>query len=462
MDTRFLMVIAFPLALAACSSPSKLQSPAKNSGLEIFKGLIDEPAAPHSVIRQGDEITYMVAPTANTPWFARFDAACSEPKGSMFYNTTRGMKPFTDNTDSISLPHEQLQVLQRSEQLKSACAYRAVPDWRALDLAKDQNWLVLDRNSAVQEDGLLNIWTGRQLAHYQVGPRNTLIAQSHERLAIDCKQHTFKRLSHFQLDSNSRVFNGRIEPNEQPLAKPLPHSDEERLIEAACQPASALVNMAVPTARTPLMPQLETPNTTPAVTEAINALQLPDPRMALKSLQYSYDALAANGVRIDGVKRSDVFSRDKQSSQLLIQTKDRVLGTQLSLTFRGLITLAIRSFDNKTGEQISDNMNITDLGFKGDWQHLPEDSEVSYSVIQSNAKQPHTQTVNCKVGAALPANQIHSALQGMAKPLICTQLKPRPIDWTESFTYLEDYGVFVQAAQSSPLGRWTWRVESVH
>ena len=49
----------------------------------------------------------------------------------------------------------------------------------------------------------------------------------------------------------------------------------------------------------------------------------------------------------------------------------------------------------------------------------------------------------------------------MAKPLSCSKHKTATSEWTESYHYPEDYGVFVQAAQNSPLGRWTWRVKSV-
>ncbi|CAM3855727.1 hypothetical protein D3C81_348330 [compost metagenome] len=461
MDARFSLSLALPLALAACSTPPKLQPPAKHPGLEVFEKVIDEPAAPDSIIRQGDQITYMIAPSASNPWVARFDASCSQPSGSMFYPTKRGMQAFSDNDDSSNLPQPQLQVLQRSEQLKNACAYRAVPDWRALDTAPVQDWLVLDRNSAIHEDGVLKIWTSIQLANYQAVKGYGQIAQLHERLAIDCKQRTFKPLSDFKVDDNGRVYNGKVNLDTPMMPQAQADSGQQRLIEAACQPAATWAQMAMPPVRTPLPPQLDTPKTAPAVLAAINTLQLPEPRLTLQALHYRYDALVLNGMKITGVQRKDIFSRDPQSGQLLLQPVDSVLGTKLLLTFRGLIELANRSFDRNNGNQVEDSLHVIGLSFTGDWQRLPEHSEVAYDLVQATTTGPFTTTVTCKVGAALPASQINPALQGMAKPLSCSKHKTATSEWTEGYHYLEDYGVFVQAAQNSPLGRWTWRVESV-
>ncbi|WP_095163306.1 hypothetical protein [Pseudomonas sp. Irchel 3F5] len=206
------------------------------------------------------------------------------------------MQAFSDNDESSSLAQPQLQVLQRSEQLKNACAYRAVPDWRALDTAPGQDWLVLDRNSAIHDDGVLKIWTSIQLAHYQAAAGYSQVAQLHERLAIDCKQRTFKPLSDFKVDDNGRVYKGKINLN-TPMA-PLAQADrgQQRLIEAACQPAASWAQMATPPMRTPLPPQLDTPKAAPAVLAAIDALQLPQPRLTLEALHYRYDALVLNGI----------------------------------------------------------------------------------------------------------------------------------------------------------------------
>jgi hypothetical protein len=421
----------------------------KKSGLEVFELVINEPAAPDSIIRQGDQITYIIAPTATTPWFARFDASCSQPVGSMFYNTDRGMKALSEKGEFPSLPQAQLQVLQHSQQLKNACAYRPAADWRALDTTAGQDWQLLDRNSAVHENGLLKIWTGRQLAEYQVGARNTLIGQVQERLVINCSART------------GRVHAGQIDTSEQILAPAQPDSTQQRLIESACQPATAWAQLAKPPERKPLMPQLATPKAAPAVVAAIDALQLPPARLTLNSLQYSYDALMLNGIKITDVQRKDVFTRDKQSGLLLVQPTDSVLGTKLSLTFRGLFDLAGRSFDSESGEQVDDKLRITDVSFKGDWQHLPANSEVAYSLTQGSVMKPYTSTITCKVRAARQASEINPALQGIAKPVLCTKLKTARMEWTQSFNYLEDYGVFVQDLEDSPLGRWTWRVVSV-
>lgn len=460
MDARLSLAIILPLALAACSSTPKTHLPIKKSGLEVFELVINQPAALDSIIRQGDQITYITAPTADIPWFARFDASCSQRVGSMFYKTDRGMEALSEEGEFPSLPQAQLQVLQRSQQLKNACAYRPAADWRALDITSGQDWLVLDRNSAIHENGLLKIWTGRQLAEYQVAAEHTLIGQVQERLAIDCTARTFKRLSQFKVDATGRVFTGQIDPPEQVLASSKADSGQRRLVDSACQSTAAWAQLAKPPERTPRVPKLATPMAAPTVLAAIDALQLPSPRMTLHSLQYSYDALLFNGAKVTDVQRKDVFTTDKQSGQLLVQPTDAVLGTKLSLTFRGLFDLAVRSFDRKSGEQVDDELRITDVSFKGDWQHLPANSEVAYSLTRGSVVKPRISTVTCKVGAARQASQINPALQGMAKPVLCTILKTARMEWTQSFNYLEDYGVFVQGEENSPVGRWTKRVVS--
>lgn len=460
MDARLSLAIVIPFALVSCSSAPK--QPVKQPGLDVFKQMISEPPAPSSIVRQGDMVTYLTVPTTAKPWLARFDASCSQPVAAMYYYPQGGgMRALSDSKESTSLPQPQLQILQRSEQLRTACAVRAVPDWRVLDTAQDQDWLALDRNSVDQEDGLLNVWTVRLLNRYQVGAENALIAQVHERLAIACTPRTFKRLSQFRIDATGWVFNGQLYGELQALTPALPASAEQRLIEAACQPAASWSTMATPPARKPLMPELQIPVANPSVLAAINALQLPEPPLNLHAVHYSYDTVILNGMKFSNLQREDVFTRDEQSGQLLLQPTDAALGITLRLTFRGLIDLASRSFDRRSAEQVSDTSPITGVSFKGDWQNLPEHTEVAYSLTRTSANKPYTNTINCTVGTARPASQINSALQGIAKPLNCTRLNTKRMQWTQSYSFLEDYGVFVLVSETSPIGQWRWRVDSL-
>lgn len=458
MDARLPVVFALPFVLAACSSSPK--PPEKHPGLKVFEQLIGQPAAPDSIVRWGDRITYVVAPTAEKPWFARFFASCTPGSGSMFYKTERGMKPFTEKFDSNNLPLPQMQVLQHSEQLRQACAYRPTPDWRALDVSAGEDWLVLDRNSAVHEDGLLKIWTGKQLAQYQVGSEITLISQWQERLAIDCAQRMSKRLSQVSVGSDGEAYGVHVNHDSEMLPVAQASSERRLLVEAACQPPETLARLAVPPARKPLAPQLETPTAAPAVLAAIQALNLPEPRLTLQTLEYRYDALMFQRVQVNDVQREDVFTRDPQSGQLLVRPTDSMVGTSLRLTLRGLIDLANRTFDRQSGEQVKDYLDVTGLSFEGNWQQLPENSKVLYHKTQTKKGTPFTSTVSCTIGTALPANRINPELQGMAKPLTCSTVKPA-IKGTERFNYLEDYGVFVQEEQNSVLGLWKWRVNAI-
>ncbi len=457
MDARSSLLAALSLALAACSSaPSK---PSKQPGLTVFESVINSAANPDTIMRAGDRVSYLVISSGEHAALARFDASCSEPSASMYYLTSGGyMHAFSDD-DSARLPDAQLQLLQRSEQRRAACDYRATPDWRALDTAENQDWLLLDRNSAKTENGRLMLWTARYPARYQMGAERALVAQRHERLAVDCTQRTFKRLSQFSTDANGAVLTGTLYGQATPLIAPQ-GQDDQRLLDLICKPAAEWAMLPKPPARTPLMPQLDTPVAPPAVLAAIDALQLPPPRLTLQAVDYRYDATVMAKHTVTDVHREDVFTHDPQSGQLLVQPNDAALGTELRLTFRGLIDLASRSFDRSTGEQVSDKSPVIGLDFKGDWKNLPQGSEVAYSLTQATGPKPHTSIVTCQVGAARAASQINAALQGSAKPLTCTKIKTKRMEWTQRFDYLEDYGVFVLAAENSPLGQWTWRVKS--
>lgn len=460
MDARFALVIALPFALAACSSAPK--APPVDLGRNVFEQFADEPAAPDSMVRQGDQLTYTVVPTASKPWLARYDVSCSQPSARMYYYTqSGGMTEYSTGAVGSGLPPAQLQILLNSAQLREACAYRPTPDWRALDTATEQDWLALDRNSAREEGGLLKIWTAQYLQQYQIGAAHSLIAQRHERLAIDCTQRSVRVLSHYNLDATGNVLDGKL--HSKALAQPpaTPESNQQRLLVAACQPAADWAKLPSVPARTPQMPVLQTPVAAPAVLAAINALQLPKPRRTLQVVNYRYDTLMFNGMKIPDVKRDDTFSRDPQSGQVLLQTQDAALGATARLTFLGLIELASRSFDSDSGEQVGDKTPIIGLSFSGDWQHLPENAEVAYSLTHANPEKPQSNTITCQVGVAQPASQLHPALQGQAKPLICTRLKTKLMQWTETFSYLDDYGVFVRVEDNTPLGRWTWHIDSV-
>lgn len=459
MDARLSLVVALVLVLAGCASAPK--PPEKHPGLTVFETKIDQPAAPDSIFRDGDIVNYTVLPSEDKPWIARFRAGCSDASGMMFYQTRGGMRTYSDTPGSQELPAAQRQVLHDSTQLRQACTYRPAPDWRALDTDNAQDWLVLDRNSAVHEDGLLKVWTGIRLAQYQVGSGNTLVGQTQERLAIDCAKGTFRRLSQFSVDRNGHGFTGLLDQNSTliPTAQGTPA--QRRLVAAACQPAETWASLAVPPARDPLPPHLDTPVAAPVAVAAVRILGLPEPRLSLQGVDYRYDVLILDGSKFTGLQRDDALSRDAQTGLLLLRRTDPLLTPRLVLGFRGLIELATNSFDRRTGKQQQSDLNITGLAFTGDWQRLPENGKVAYSLTRASFGKPVTSTVNCSIGAARPASQIHPTLQGQAKPVTCENVQTKALGWYERFNYLEDYGMFIPEAESNLVGKSTLRVHSV-
>ena len=183
------------LALAGCSSTPK--APAVHPGLSVFDKAIGLPANPHSIVREGDQVTYVVTSPDEQFIYARFDASCSQGLASMRFPTTMGMVPFSGGAaPSDSLPAPQLQQFLSSAQLRDVCAQRPSPDWRALEQAKEGDWLSLDRSSLQRENGLLYVWVEQSPLHYTVSSKGMgLTGRSQERLVLDCQQNTLMQVS---------------------------------------------------------------------------------------------------------------------------------------------------------------------------------------------------------------------------------------------------------------------------
>lgn len=472
MDARFssthrplkLGFLLLSLTLAGCASTSR--APVVHPGLAVFNEAIALPATTDSIVREGDEVTYLVR-TENPPLLVRFDTSCTQATGSMFYPSRHGMAAFADKPRaSDALPEQQLQQLQHSPQLQQVCAQRTRPDWRVLELADDQDWLMLDRNSLHREGELLYAWSGKHYLHYQVGSDHvSLQAQSRERLALDCAQRAIRRLSQFMLDADARVHSGKLEPGSavQPLKEAPVY--QQRLFDAACQPEAELARLPALKPRTPLPPPLGTPVAAPEVVAAIEALALPEPRLSLHRLDYRYDVLIPNMIKANDIPRQVFIGIDSDSGQLLLQPLDSTLPPEIRLTFRGLFNLAQLAMEKKTGQEKGDSWRLAGLSFQGDWRTLPANSQVGYTLTQVKAGPSEAiskdSTVTCRVGPEHPASIVHPALEGMAKPLTCIKFKSRTAEWSERYRYLTEYGLFVQDSENSPLGRWSWRIESV-
>ena len=463
-----LSISLFSLALAGCSSTPK--APAVHPGLSVFDKAIGLPANPHSIVREGDQVTYVVTSPDEQFIYARFDASCSQGLASMRFPTTMGMVPFSGGAaPSDSLPAPQLQQFLSSAQLRDVCAQRPSPDWRALEQAKEGDWLSLDRSSLQRENGLLYVWVEQSPLHYTVSSKGMgLTGRSQERLVLDCQQNTLMQVSQFYFGIQGGMAGGQLprQAKMQPLAAAPDY--QQKVFKAACLPEAEQRRLPIALPRTPLPVVLQTPEVPPQVIAAIDDLKLPVPGQVMRKLRYSYDAHVLNRVQAKELPQEVFISTDDASGQVLQHVQDPTVDpASLHLTFRGLFDLAAHSINKKSGEEVADGRPLIGLSFAGNWHAMPSGTEVSYTRTFSKVPPAHdgatsdSNTVTCRIGLELPASSIHPALLGGAKPFNCIRIKTRRMTWTVDYWYLSDYQLFVRAAENSPLGRWQWRVDSI-
>ena len=464
----FLCISLLYLVLAGCNSTPK--APVVHPGLAVFDKAIVLPASPHSIMREGDQVTYLVISPDEQSIYARFDASCSQGLASMRFPTTMGMLSFSERSaPNDSLPAPQLKQFLSSAQLRDVCSQRPAPDWRALEQAQGSDWLSFDLNSLQRENGLLYVWLEQNPLNYTVGSKGAgLKGRSQERLALDCQQNTLRQVSQFNFGIQDEVVGGQIP--RQTIMQPLAAASgyQQKVFKAVCPSEESGAGLPTALPRTPLPVVLKTPEVDPQVIAAIDGLKLPPPGQVIRKLRYRYDAHVLNRIQVKDLSHEVFISTDKASGQVLQHIQDPTVDpASLHLTFRGLFDLSARSINKESGEEVADGRPLIGLSFAGDWYGMPSGAEVSYTRTFSKVPSAHDgatsdfNTVTCRIGLARPASSIHPALKGAAKPFNCIKIKTRKMAWTMDYWYLSDYQLFVRAAENSPLGRWQWRIDSI-
>ncbi|WP_282874280.1 hypothetical protein [Pseudomonas peli] len=356
-----------------------------------------------------------------------------------------------------------------SAQLRDVCAQRPSPDWRALEQAKEGDWLSLDRSSLQRENGLLYVWVEQSPLHYTVSSKGMgLTGRSQERLVLDCQQNTLMQVSQFYFGIQGGMAGGQLprQAKMQPLAAA---PDYQQKSVQGCLPAgSRTAPVADSFTAYAIASRAPDARGTPQVIAAIDDLKLPVPGQVMRKLRYSYDAHVLNRVQAKNLSQEVFISTDEASGQVLQHVQDPTVDpASLHLTFRGLFDLVARSINTKNGEEVTDGRPLIGLSFSGDWRAMPSGTEVSYTRTFSKVPSVHdgatsdSNTVTCRIGLERPASSIHPALLGAAKPFNCIRIKTRQVTWTEDYWYLSDYQLFVRATENSPLGRWQWRIDSI-
>ncbi|MGH8462823.1 MAG: hypothetical protein ACRER5_01675, partial [Pseudomonas sp.] len=117
------------------------------------------------------------------------------------------------------------------------------------------------------------------------------------------------------------------------------------------------------------------------------------------------------------------------------------------ISWHGLLPLVSQVRANAASE----NQALTSLSFKGDWQHMPVGSTLTYirqGITRNSlmgAYGDHLKITDCTVARELPANTLNPSLSGTAKALDCS-LQGDEHKRADHLFYLLDYGLFFEAS----------------
>jgi len=480
-----LLTAALILSGCQATKPASAQTttPEVQPGLAVFNSVMLEKPEPNSIVREGDRITYLVAssPSPERHYLARFDANCSEPDAQMAYRSKRGMSRFSDNPrgrsqESWQLPAEQKSQYLQSAQLKQVCAQTAPPQWRMFSAPEHQDWQMIDRSSLNVKGDEVTFWTARVLPGESLVPgKNVLYGQVRQRWTANCTSQQLTALSHFYLDTHSRVLAGSVQTDLKAIGSQSLTADERQLVQVACGKPQSLDQYKPFEGREQSPFESPVPVVAAPVLKAIEALNMPKPEKSIQQLrrvfkdnseprQYSDEAVRLNG-------RDSTYLLGEAGNQLTERYEDR-RGQWVKATFRGLITLAESEFSNRAGEITIEDKALTNLSFEGDWAHMPVGALLRYTaqdmqMLYTNggkgprALVPVDNRFSCEVQSQKPASAYHPSLTGTAKLLSCTQDTYQY--GTNIYVYLETYGMFVpfQYVTRKVQGEWTIEVVKI-
>lgn len=413
-----------------------------------------QPLIKESVMREGDSLSFEVLNPKSTDAVratVQFEAACSSPTVYLVYaDGAQRFYPAGPRLYSPALPlNGQLYTtLAANPSFAQACAQTAKPDWRMVKTDERNNWVLLDRSSLTVVNGETRFWAAfDNPTLLNDMPYNAPYAQKREHFAVSCASGTFKLLAGYDLDARNRVTDGRVDvsPTAQPVASAV--SDYQVLFSQVCGDAERLAQLA------PFKPRLKPPlsvmlqSVEPKVLASIRGLSLKEPVHSFKYLRTQ----GTSSLQGTPERQSDMelfFSNDAPSGQLNIVTRSSGYEAQ-SITWRGFITLVSKTNFGSGGTASSSV--VSELGFSGDWKNLPVGETVSYTAKTSSlntlvgAYGGSSTTTRCTVARELSARDLHPALSGQAKELVC-QAESDQYQRVSHNYYLADYGYFFHAS----------------
>ncbi|AWM91646.1 hypothetical protein DJ564_12830 [Pseudomonas sp. 31-12] len=489
MDATFLRPFSFfslltvAVILSGCqaTTPAQIKTPEAQPGFAVFNSVLLETPEPNSIVREGDRITYLVtsSPSPDLHYLARFDAHCSQPDAQMAYRSKAGMSLFAANPrgrseDARQLPAEQKSQYLQSAQLKQVCAQTTPPQWRVLSAPDHQDWQMIDRSSLTVKGDEVTFWTARVLPGEMLMPgKNALYGQVRQRWTANCGLQQLTALSHFYLDTHSRVLAGSMQTEPKAIGLQSLGADERQLIQVACGTPQSLDQYKPFEGREQSPFEPPAPVVAAPVLKAIEALNMPKPEKSIQHLrrvfkdnseprQYSDEGLRLNG-------RDSTYLSSEAGNQLTERYEDR-RGHWVKATFRGLIVLAESEFSTRAGEISIEDKALTNLSFEGDWAHMPVGALLRYTaqdmqlLYTNNGKGPRAlvpvdNRYSCEVQSQKPASTFHPSLTGTAKVISCVQDAYQYS--TDIYVYLEAYGMFVPFQYVTKNVQAEWTIEVV-
>jgi hypothetical protein len=474
-----LSLVALAALLAGCSHtppapPSAPPPAAPLPGLSVFEQAVRLPAVDSSVVRQGDQVSYLVSQPASggqpEALIARFDVSCTQARGQMMYPTEDGMAYLTPLPrkfgDESQLPDAQLQQLRDSPQLRQVCADHPRPDWRKVDGAPGAQWVLLDAASLHRQGSQTLFWGAYDYPREQADAEGTgYYVQRRERFTVDCQQQRFRRLSAFYIDAEDSMGAGQVSLETKTHAFNEATRDERLLLNQVCAAPASLAKLAPYPGRIKAPVKMPIPPVAAPVAEAVQQVLMPQPARSIRRLGLSFDATVLKRKIANNDKAQWFFSSDPDTGQLVIQKRGLTAAGNIEVSFRGLISLSAALSDAQAQGPKTNVLALTYLKFDGDWENLPVGQTVSYSRAYkplSNGKPAASDliTLNCAIESEQPASTLNPALQGTAKWVTCKGENERATG-VGHYAYLTAYGMFFPMRTVDQVSDWSWRIEAV-
>lgn len=435
------------VALAGCASN------APHNTDDYIDTLLAQPLSEQSLMREGDVISFQVVlpPTADIPQqrSAQVQASCSTPSIDIAYLDSPQRTYFVTRDHygpPLTLPARFHANVLKNPSFAAACKTLPQPDWRKVKGGDGEPWVLIDRNSLRKDGNAVQFWAAYDQPQILLDlPYNAPNAQKREHYRVDCSKRTYSLLAGYSLDAKNQVTDGQVDP--KPLAKSIAGSsqDYQQLFGLACANPEQIAALA------PFAPRVKNPATTAhlpplnlSVKAALNRQQLPKPPRTLTYLEIVGTSTIKG--KPSPLRKELFLATDSNSQQMMIRTLGSGYESE-EISWRGLVRLVSQT--NFSAE--SESQALTSLSFKGDWQHMPVGSTLSYARqgatrnTQTGQYDNALKVTECSVERELPANTLNTHLGGNAKALDC-HLKGDGYKRVDHLFYLVDYGYFFSAS----------------